>query len=163
MRTTGSPAELERRRCLAVQRVQEGYSTEEVAEILGIDPRSVRRWLATFQQHGAAGLAARPVSGRPPKLTTAQEKIVRRWLSDSPNVFGFATELWTAARLAQLIEQEWSVTLHPDYLTVWLRQRGFTPQKPRRQAREHDAGTIAAWLAEDWPRIKKKRASGTPS
>src|SRR5262245_33061964 len=160
MRTTGSPAELEHRRCLAVQRVLDGYSTEEVAEFLGVDSSSVRRWVAAFRQQGAAGLASRPVTGRPPKLTRTQEKVVRRWLADNPTEHGFATELWTAPRLARLIEEEWDIRLHPDYLTVWLRQRGFTPQKPRRRARERDEEAIAVWLAQDWPRIKKRPAGG---
>ena len=160
MRTTGSPAELEHRRRLAVDRVLDGYSTGEVADFLGVDPSSVRRWVAAFRRQGVAGLAARPVTGRPPKLTTTQEKIVRRWLVGSPTELGFATELWTAPRLAQIIEQEWGIHFHPDYLTAWLRQRGFTPQKPRRKARERDDEAIARWLAKDWPRIKKRRAAG---
>ncbi len=160
MRTVGSPAELERRRLLAVQRVNEGYSTEEVAAFLGTDPRSVRRWVAACRQQGTAGLAARSVPGRPPKLTVTQEKVVRRWLAESPTEHGFATELGTAPRLAQLIAQEWDIELHPRYLCVWLRARGFTPQKPRRRAREHDDRAIAAWLARDWPRIKKRPAAG---
>jgi transposase len=160
MRTQGSPAELERRRCLAVQRVLEGYSAEEVADVLGVDCRSVRRWVAAFRRRGPAALATLPVPGRPPKLTSAQERIVRRWLTDLPTEHGFATELWTAPRLAQLIEQVWGTRFHPDYLTRWLRQRGFTPQKPRRRPRERDTAAIAGWLARDWPRIKKRPADG---
>jgi transposase len=140
--------------------LRDGFSVADVAEFLGVDPRSVRRWWAAFGRQGAAGLAARPSRGRPPKLTVTQEKIVRRWLAESPIEHGFATELWTAARLARLIEQEWGVGFRPEYLTVWLRQRGFTPQKPRRQARERDPGAIARWLAQDWPRIKKRRGGG---
>jgi len=162
MRSIGSPVELERRRWLAVQRVGEGYTTQEVADFLGVDASSVRRWLAALGQQGPAGLAARPVPGRPPKLTATQEKIVRRWLADSPTEHGFATELWTAPRLAQLIQQEWGIALHPRYLCAWLRRRGFTPQKPRRVARERDEAAIAAWLAEDWPRIKKRPAAWAP-
>ena len=44
MRTTGSPEVLEYRRRLAVQRVYEGYSNQEVADFLGVDSSSVRRW-----------------------------------------------------------------------------------------------------------------------
>ena len=91
MRDKGSPTELEHRRLLAVQRVLEGYSTEEVAEFLGVDPRSVRRWMAAYRRHGGPGLLARPASGRPPKLTTTQEKIVRRRLADGPAEHGFET------------------------------------------------------------------------
>jgi len=162
MRDKGSPAELEHRRLLAVQRVLEGYSGEEVAEFLGVDPRSVRRWVAAFRQGGGAGLVARPVVGRPPKLTHAQEKVIRRWLADKPTEHGFPTDLWTGPRLAKMIRTEFGVDLNPKYVTVWLRRRGFTPQKPRRIPRERDPERIAAWLASDWPRIKKKPADSAP-
>ena len=109
MRDKGSPAELEHRRLLAVQRVLEGYSTQEVAEFLGVDPRSVRRWVAAYRQDGGSGLCARPAPGRPPKLTTTQEKIVRRWLAEKPTEHGFATDLWTGPRLAKLIHQEFGI------------------------------------------------------
>jgi transposase len=163
MRTAGTPLELARRRLLAVQRVLDGYSTEEVADFLGVDPSSVRRWLIAFRRQGATGLAARAVPGRPAKLSLTQEKIVRRWLADQPTEHGFATDLWSAPRLAQLIQQEFGVALNPRYLCAWLRQRGYTPQKPRRVARERDDAAIARWLAEDWPRIKKRPAAAAPA
>ena len=162
MRTPGSPSVLEYRRQLAVQRIDEGYSIEEVADFLDVGLSSVRRWVATFRKQGVDSLAAQPVLGRPPKLTSTQENIVCRWLADNPTEHGFATELWTAPRLAQLIEQEFGVHFHPDYLTTWLRQRGFTPQKPRRRARQRDDEAIARWLEQDWPRIKKRRGGGGP-
>jgi transposase len=104
------------------------------------------------------GLVAGPVSGRPSKLTPTQEKIALRWLTDSPTRHGFDTELWTAARLGQLIREEFAVGLNPRYLGAWLRDRGFSPQKPQRVARERDPKAIAAWLESDWPRIKKSLA-----
>jgi transposase len=156
MRDQGSPAELEHRRLLAVQRVLEGYSSEEVAAFLNVDPRSVRRWVAAYRQAGDAGLLARPAAGRPPKLTYLQEKIIRRWLADKPTEHGFATDLWTGPRLAHMIREEFGVQLNAKYLTVWLRSRGFTPQKPRRVPRQRDPAEIAAWLETQWPRIKKR-------
>ncbi len=162
MRTTGCPEVLEYRRRLAIERIHDGSSTQEVADLLGVDPSSVCSWLAAFRRYGGDALAARPVPGRPPKLNGTQEKIVRRWLADKPTEHGFATELWTAERLAQLIEQEWGIHFHPDSLGRWLRQRGLTPQKPQRKARERDDEAIALWLEEDWPRIKKRRVGGAP-
>jgi transposase len=156
MRTRGSADELEHRRRLAVERVSEGYSTQEVADFLGVDPSTVRRWLAAFRDRGDAGLVARPVSGRPGKLTPTQEKIALRWLTESPTHHGFDTELWTASRLGQLIREEFGVGFNPRYLSTWVRVRGFTPQKPQPVARERDPKAIAAWLESDWPRIKKK-------
>jgi transposase len=160
MRNLGPPIVLEYRRHLAVQRIDEGYSVQEVADFLGVDPSSVRRWVAAFRRDGLGALAARPVPGRPPKLTSTQEKVVCRWLADDPTEHGFPTELWTAPRLARLIEQEFGARLNPNYLSTWLRRRGFSPQKPRRAARERDDEAIARWLEKDWPRIKKRRGGG---
>jgi transposase len=156
MRTVGTPEERERRRHLAVQRVIEGYTTEGVADFLGVDRSSVSRWLTAFRRHGDAGQAAHPVPGRPAKLSHTQEKIVFRWLAESPTLHGFPTDLWSAPRLAQLIRQDLGVSLDPEYLTVWLRQRRYTPQKPCRVPRERDDDSIALWLAWDWPRIKRE-------
>ncbi len=110
--------------------------------------------MATFRDQGVHALAARPVSGRPRKLTPIQEKIALRWLTESPLHHGFQTELWTAPRLGQLIGEEYGVLLHPRYLSAWLRDRGLTPQKPQRVPRERDPKAIAAGLKSDWPRIK---------
>jgi transposase len=162
MRTPGSPAELEHRRRLAIQRLNEGYSADEVADFLAVSARTVWRWMALARGDGPEGLSARPVPGRPRKLTTTQEKIVLRWLRDSPLEHGFATELWTAARIAQLIEQEFGITFNPRYLCSWLRDRDLTPQKPRRVARERDPEKIRHWLATDWPRIKKRPGARGP-
>jgi transposase len=152
MRSKGSPAELEHRRLLAVQRILEGYTTEEVAEFLEVDRSSIRRWLIAFRRDGRQGLVAKPAPGRPGKLTRTQEKIVLRWLAESP------TELWTAARLAQLVWEEWGIRFHRRYLPRWLGARGFSPQKPERVPRERNAQMIGAWLRTEWQRIKKKRS-----
>jgi transposase len=162
MRDKRPPTELEHRRLLAVQRVLDGYSVTEVAEFLDVDPRSVRRWVAAHRRGGEQSLLSRSSPGRPPKLPTIREKIVRRWLAGSPTEHGFETELWTAPRLSRLIEEEFGVRLNPRYLSAWLRDRGFTPQKPERVPRERDPKVIAAWLESDWPRIKKKRSGREP-
>lgn len=158
MRDKGSPEELERRRLLAVQRVGEGYTAAEVAEFLGVDPRSVRRWVAAYLKGGGQALLPRPASGRPPKLSVIQEKIAPRWLTESPRHHGFETELWTAARFGQLIREECGIALNHRYLSAWLRDRGLSPQKPQRVPRQRDPEAIAAWLESDWPRIKKRPA-----
>src|SRR6202035_1990596 len=35
---------------------------------------------------------------------------------------------------------------------------GFSPQKPTRRALERDEERIRAWIEQDWPRVKKRRA-----
>jgi len=77
---------------------------------------------------------------------------VLSWFAKSPTEFGFGSELWTAARVALLIERFFAVRFH----SAWLAQRRITPQKPQLQPRERDQAAIDRWLAEDWPRLKKK-------
>ncbi len=136
MRTKGSPNELEHRRQLAVQRCLEGDPVDEVAEFLGISSRTVWRWLASFRDRGPEGLGARLVPGRPRKLSIIQEKIALRGLRDSPTEHGFTTELWTAGRLAQLIEQGFATRFNPRSLSAWLKECGFSPPMPERIPRE---------------------------
>lgn len=70
-----------------------GWDAAQVAELLGYHPRTVRRWVHRYHQHGIGGLADRPRCGRPrlgrPKL--AQR--IRRLLAEP--------RAWTVARLWQ--------------------------------------------------------------
>jgi len=155
MRTPGFKEELERRRRLGVSHVLAGYRQRTVAKFLGVHPSSVCRWMKAYRRRGDAGLAGRDPSGRPPKLTRAQERQVLRWFRRSPTSFGFPSELWTAKRVAQVIYRKWRIKFHPRYLNQWLADRRITPQKPRFQAREQDEKEVRRWLRKDWPRIKK--------
>ena len=84
-------------------------------------------------------------------------------MTESPTHHGFETDLWTAARLGQLIREEFGLRFYPRSLSTWLRERGYTPQKPERLPRERDPEAIAARLGSDWPRIKKKRGGKAPT
>jgi transposase len=101
-------------------------------------------------------LSAKPHPGRPPRLTEEREQQVLSWIRHNPTEFGFATELWTAPRVAQVIQQRFGVSFHPRYLNQWLTEHGIRPQKPERQPRERDEQAIQRWLAQDWPRLEKK-------
>jgi transposase len=159
MRTRGSASELERLRHLAVDAVLGGKTPVQVAEVLGVHPASVRKWWKAYQNNGSAGIASKPHPGRPPKLTPADQSRVLSWLRKSPKSFGFATELWTARRLAEVIERKLGVHFNHRYLNEWLTARGITPQKPAKQAREHDGVEIERWGGKDWRRIQNERAA----
>lgn len=163
MRSKGTPHELEQRRLLAVQRVHAGWLQRDVAAFLGITERTVSRWVTAHKSRGSNGLKAKRHPGPQPRLSADQERQVLAWLTHKPTAFGFATDLWTAPRIAQLIEQHFGVRYHPRYLNAWLTRRGITPQKPARPAKERDDEAIAQWLAEDWPRIQKKSATSKPT
>jgi transposase len=159
MRSQGTAAELEQRRRLAVQRVSEGWKQKDVAAFLGVTERTVSRWMVAYREGGEAAIAARPTPGRPPKLSKRRERSVLSWLAKSPQAFGYETDLWTTRRLAEVIEKRFGVRFNANYLAAWLADRGHSPQKPETPAVERDNPAIARWVAEDWPRILKKRAT----
>jgi transposase len=163
MRSKGTACELEARRRIAVRKLGDGWSQVQVADFLGVHPVTVARWAARHRRRGDTGLTARPTPGRPRLLTPAQERTVLRWLADRPTAHGFRTDLWTARRVADLIRRRLGVAFHPDYLRAWLRQRGYSPQKPARRAKQREQDVIDRWVAEDWPRIQKKRRRTTPT
>ena len=156
MRSQGSAPELERRRQLAVARVAEGYSQQEVAAFLGVHRGTVSRWVCTARERGTDALAAKPTPGRPRKLSARQEKAVLGWVTKRPTSFGFATDLWTSRRLAALIEQRWGIHFNSNYLVEWLHAREQSPQKPAQPAKERNEAAVARWRDEDWPRLQKK-------
>jgi len=157
MRPDGSPQELEQRRYRALALLQQGLSPAEVAQRLGVDRRSVRRWNSAARRQGREALRAQPASGRPPRLTSGQRQVLERALLRGAEAAGFPTPLWTCPRLAGWIEQRFGVHYHVDHVCRLLHALGFTPQKPARRAVERDQEAIGQWVKQQWPAIKKKR------
>jgi transposase len=140
-----------------------GQTQAAVAVALGVHSVTVAKWMAKHRAEGDAGLAAKPTPGRPRFLTSEQERQVRQWLAQKPTAHGFPTDLWTARRVAELIQRRFGVSFHPHYLRAWLKQRGYSPQRPTRRPRQRNDEVIQHWVANDWPRIQKKRRTPRPT
>jgi transposase len=156
MRPQGSPKELEQRRQRAIALLQEGYPPVDVASILGVDRRSVRRWNAAHRKKGKQGIRAKQASGRPPKLDSKDLRKLEKLLLKGSKKAGFPTDLWTCPRIAQIIKSLFGVNYHVDHIGRILHDLGWSPQKPERRAIERDEARIKEWIKVDWPRIKKK-------
>ena len=163
MRPSGNPEVYERRRRRAIELLKNGERPVDVARILGVDRRSVRRWNAAYRQQGIRALRSRHNSGRPAKLSTETTKQLRKVLVEGAGAAGFPTDLWTCPRVATVIRKRYGVSYHVDYLPRLLRSLGFTPQKPQRRAVERNRNRIRGWKYVQWPRIKKKPATSKHS
>ncbi|MDQ3973090.1 MAG: winged helix-turn-helix domain-containing protein [Actinomycetota bacterium] len=153
---------LEERRRQAARWFGQGVSQAEVARRLEVSRQSVSRWYADWSQGGAAALRGAGRAGRLPKLTKAQLRAVDRVLRKGPLAHGYDTELWTLARVAEVIEAITGVRYHPGHVWRVLRQLGWSRQRPARRAVERDDDAIAGWRANDWPRVKKTPAAEGP-
>ena len=141
MRPSGSPEELERRRVRAIGLLRGGHAPVEVARMLGVDRRSVRRWNAGYRRAGASGLKAK--------------RELERALLKGAMAAGFATDLWTCPRVARLLRDRFGVNYHVDHVGRLLHALGWSPQKPERRAVERNEADIQRWIRETWPRVKK--------
>lgn len=155
MRPKGSAAELERRRRQAISLLEQGLRAAQVARALGTSRASVTRWRQAYQEQGCPALVGKPHPGKPARLTVSQRKRLAVRLKRGARRHGYATELWTLRRVAEVIERHFGVSYHPGHVWYVLRSMGFSCQKPERRARERDEQAIARWRTADWPRIKK--------
>jgi transposase len=154
-RPTGTAEELQRRRERAVQAVADGQSRKAVADVLGVHVKSVSRWVRAARQPG--GLEAKPQPGPTPGLSDADLHRLEALLVQGAKHHGWHNELWTAARVARLIERHFHRSYHPEHVRKLLKRRlGWTSQKPRRKARERDDKEVARWVGDEFPRIVRE-------
>jgi putative transposase len=120
-----------------------------------VSATTVGRWAAVLAREGVAGLARRPHTGRPPRLSERQWVRLLRQLAKGAIAAGFDTERWTLRRIALVIERMFGVRYHFRSLGPVLRRHGWSPQVPAARAAERDEALIRAWLTRDWPAVKK--------
>jgi len=135
---------------------QQGWSRHDIAEALGVSPVSVSRWFARARDGGPEALRAHPSPGRPPKLSAAQKRLIPVFLWHGAEAYGFRGEVWTCARIAQVIEEEFGVRYHKGHIGKLLRELRWTPQVPIRRAIQRDEGAIQQWRDEVWPDLLRR-------
>ena len=145
-------AEIRRR---AVEQVQAGASPETVIQALGFSRSCIYTWLARYRAAGWAGLEAKPLAGRPMKITPRQ----MRWIYDTvtqknPLQFRFEFALWTRDMVRTLLREEFRLRLSLSSVGRLLAQLGLTCQRPLFRAIEQDAVRVARWQQEEFPAIQ---------
>jgi transposase len=142
MRPIGTAEELQRRRLRAVELVEQGESPDDVARFLGCGRSSVYTWVKLARE-GPGKLAAKPHPGPKPRLSPEQLSELEALLLKNPKAHGWRTELWTAARVAELVERHFQIRFHPEHVRKILKRRlRWTSQKPQRRAKERDEVAI---------------------
>lgn len=148
------------RRAEAVRMLEEDKMKQvEIARYLGVTEAAVSKWRRRVAEGGAQALGLRKATGRPPKLNASQREALVKRLEAGARAAGYATEQWTQARVKEVIEREYGVRYHQNYISRLLDEMGWSVQKPDSRAMERDEELIRAWLSRDWKRIKKSAAT----
>jgi transposase len=146
----------------AVAAVRAGHSQTDVATVLGVSPKTVWRWVDAVRRNGSGGLKAAKRGRRPGEqkaLDPKQEARIRRAvLGKFPDQVALPGLVWTRPQVRQLMRDWFGIGLSLVTIGKYLRSWGLSPQKPIRRAYEQNPEAVAAWLAEEYPKIQARAA-----
>jgi transposase len=130
-----------------------------MATVLAVHYQTVARWVRQARKPG--GVDAKPQPRPEPGLSNADLRKLEGVLARGAKAHGWYNQLWTAARIARLIERHFDISYHPEHVRKILKWRlGWTSQKPRRKALERDDKEVARWVDDDFRRIVREAFDG---
>lgn len=146
----------------AAEWFEQGVIPAEIGRRLGVTHQIVSEWRKAWRRAGRDGLRGAGRAGRKPKLSHEQLQQVEITLVDGAEANGYATDLWTLPRVAEVIRRLTGVSYHPGHVWYVLRdQLDWSWQRPARRAVERDDEAIERWVNKRWPQLKKRRGART--
>ena len=147
----------------AAEMFRAGKRQVDVVVELGVSAQTASRWHRDWLAGGKQALAGADRAGRKRWLSDGQLAEVETALGRGPKANGHPTDMWTLARVAEVIERVTGVRYSQTQTWTILRQRlGWTRQRPARRAVERDDEAIQRWVSKEWPRIKKAPGAEEP-
>lgn len=155
-----SPVELEERRKQAVKLRESGMNFKDIAEIVGVNRNKVSEWYKLWKSGGAKALKVKS-RGKPKGSGCTldfemQKKVQSCLILCTPDQLQFDFALWTRAAVRQLIDYLFKIDMPIRTVGHYLKQWGFTPQKPVKRSYERCSKRVQKWLDEEYPAIEEK-------
>jgi len=148
---------LEQLRWQAVRLSRRGETNTAIAEILGVNRRTVGLWLQRYAAAGTRALQAKRRGrkvGEQRTLTPDQEAAVQRLVVDkTPDQLKLTFALWSRQAVRELLRVRLAIRMPIRTVGEYLRRWGFTPQKPIRRAYEQNPAAVQRWLRETYPTL----------
>lgn len=144
-------------RMMAVHAVREnGFSPEDVSELLGISRSSVYAWLKRFKHQGYEGLETKKAPGAEPVVTDEMDAWLKQTvLETTPEAFGYDTPLWTCALLAEMLAERFGVEVGGATINAHLHRLGLSVQKPTYRATQQDPEAVERFVNETFPKLQR--------
>jgi putative transposase len=120
--------EMESRRLLAAQDLQDGLSQSQIARKFGVSRTTASRWHRALHRKGVESLRKRRATGRPSRLNQEQQEGVAELFRAGARAAGFADDRWTTARFASAIEARYAIRYDPDHVGRIMHQLGLRPR-----------------------------------
>lgn len=148
------------RRRLAFKKLDEGWSKEEVADLVEVHYKTVETWLRNKEFLKSNGFQERK-RGREKEeqkiLDQAEQDDILNVIKNSlPDKEGIEYFLWSRKAVREYIQKKHKKTLAPQTISDYIKRWGLSSQRPKKQASEQDAQKIRVWLEEEYPKIQKR-------
>jgi Transposase and inactivated derivatives len=132
--------------------VRTGKTTREVAEVLGVDERTVQRWLAWYRVGGLAALEERHAHGQgaPSFLTSEQQATLAEEVATG--------RFRTAAEIRAWVQGQWGVSYTEGGMYALLHRLQCAPKVPRPIHEKTDQLAQARWKKGGSPRPSMRSA-----
>ena len=105
---------------------QQGWLQKDIAAAMGVRTSAVSPWGTRAGAQGVKALAHRPPPGLAPRPSAEQCAHLPARLARGAPADGFRGEVWTAKRVAQVIERTFGVSSHPAHVSRRLRACGWS-------------------------------------
>ena len=89
------------------------------------------RWLRARRRGGPGALRVRCSPGRPLKLGLSERRRLLRLLLKGAPAHGYRTQLWTTARIAEVIRREFGVQYHRDHVGRLMHSLSWSLRNPK--------------------------------
>jgi len=141
----------------AVKRIESGESAEQVAQGLGMNRRTIYRWLSAYHYGGEAALNAKPIPGAPPKVNAALlQKLASIIREKNPLQLKFEFALWTLSIIRELLRRDFGIRISEVSVGRLMKRIGFTPQRPLYRAWQQDKQLVDSWVTTEFLNIKAR-------
>lgn len=148
------------RRLLALASIYEGSSRTEAARIGGVTLQIVRDWVVKFNAVGPDGLIDRKAPGKPPLLNAVHRAALVEAIERGPIPAAHGVVRWRIIDLAQMLWDDFSVSVSRPTLSRELRALGYRKLSARPKHHAQDPETIEAFkkgaLLPSWTRSKPR-------
>ena len=119
------------RRYLIILNVLDGRSATEVAQVVGVDRKTVYRVAGRYRQHGEAGLLDHREDNGEQKLDKRYLSTLNELVRSKPSDHGWPQPTWNRERLVQTMHRKTGVRIHPSTMSRALKLIGARRGRPR--------------------------------
>ena len=130
----------------------------EAAREFNVSYPAIRKWVKKYKDGGTTTLHV-DERGRPEgkELSGKQEQsIISKITNKQPEQLKLSFGLWTRENVGELIAKEYGIRRSNRQIGRYLKEWGFTPQKPVYKSYEQNNEAVNKWLKVQYPSIQKK-------